>query len=139
MKKALGVFGLFSSLVLLTGCPQDVDILPENNTSEGTWHLRNVSGGFAGIDLDFIPNEVKWTFTEADSTVEVLNNIINMNAQNFHSGPDDGTYSYSVQLINGSEHLLIDGEDKGIMLIENDSLFIDDGVGADGFMSLFVR
>lgn len=139
MKKGLHIFVLLFTMFLLTGCPKDDVIKPINDSNSGTWYLKNVNGGFAGVDVDYNNQEVQWTFTDTDSTLEVVNNIINTGPQSIYAGPESGTYSYSVQLISGSDHLFIDNEDKGILIFQNDSLFLDEGVAADGFMSVFTR
>jgi hypothetical protein len=71
--------------------------------------------------------------------LEVVNNIISTGPESIYAGPESGTYSYSIQVIDGYDRLFIDLENKGNILIENDSLFLDDGVAADGMMHLFVR
>jgi hypothetical protein len=136
---------LFKILILITcfgfvlSCSDDDDIQSTNNSSSGSWYLRNVSGGIAGINIDYSQNEVKWTFESSDSTLEVVNNIISTGPESIYAGPQSGTYSYSIQTIDGNERLFVDSENKGVMLIQNDSLFLDDGVAADGMMHLFVR
>jgi hypothetical protein len=55
-----------------------------------TWQLVNVSGSIAGIDDDFAPGVIKWTFN-TDNTVTVVNNNTNEALTDFF---DSGNYTY---------------------------------------------
>jgi hypothetical protein len=119
---------LFTCLVLLTNCKSD-DTISTNDT----WNLVNISGGFAGIDKNFNVGEIIWTFNEQNSTL-----IIKKNTQELFIGIDEGTYSYAIEDINGTSYLNLDNLERGSFTISQNELIIDEnksstGSGADRY------
>lgn len=111
----------------------------EEVTINGTWDLKNVSGGFAGIDVNYNQGDVLWTFNQDDNTLIVENNIMTTDPESTYARLESGTYTYEVEQNEGSQILLIDGNDTGEINLSADTLTIDDESGADGFIMTFVR
>mgnify|MGYP007014080552 CR=1 FL=1 len=127
------------SLILVTffnvGCTQEDD--DEDKGIYGTWHLSNVSGGLAGINLDYERGEVTWEFKVGDK-LEVENNILTDGPKSIFAGLETGVYSFSVTEYGGDQTLNIDGQYSGSVEIGT-TLRLDEGVDADGFLKSFVR
>lgn len=120
---------LLICLALLTACKND-DTISTNDT----WNLVNISGGFAGIDKNFNAGEIIWTFNEQNSTL-----IIEKNTQELFIGIDEGTYSYAIEDINGTTYLNLDNLERGSFTISQNQLIIDEnksstGSGADRYV-----
>lgn len=134
---------LIFSFSLLTSCHKDIDDTIDKGNEEvtinGTWHLKNVSGGFAGIDVNYNQGDVLWTFNQDDNTLIVENNIMTTDPESTYARLESGTYTYEVEQNEGSQILLIDGNDTGEINLSADTLTIDDESGADGFIMTFVR
>ena len=124
-------------IVILTSCSiKNEDDKPQVVRSE--WHLKNVSGGLAGVNNDFDFNQVIWVFNESQGSLTVLNN--NTNA--VEDGLDSGTYNYSLLDDGNNTFLIIDDNEFGGLIILNNNLTIDQnltstGTGADGFIYSF--
>lgn len=125
---------LFAAILVLPACDNDDDTVPQKVTIDGTWHLKNVSGGFAGVDEDFSRGEVIWTFDGGNSTLSVKNN-----SERTFSGLPVGTYAYSVSEVEGDEVLFIDENKFGITVISTSEMTIDQGLASDGFLFMFER
>ena len=123
--------------VIITSCSiNNDDDKPQVVRSE--WHLKNVSGGLAGVNNDFHFNQVIWVFNELQGSLTVLNN--NTNA--VEDGLDSGTYTYSILDDGTTTFLIIDENEFGGLIILNNNLTIDQnltitGTGADGFIYSF--
>ena len=124
-------------VVIITSCSiNNDDDKPQVVRSE--WHLKNVSGGLAGVNNDFDFNQVIWMFNELQGSLTVLNN--NTNA--VEDGLDSGTYNYSLLDDGTTTFLIIDDNEFGGLIILNNNLTIDQnltstGTGADGFIYSF--
>ena len=106
------------------------------STINGTWNLKNISGGLAGINDDYNQGIIKWIFNSQSLTLTVENN----NSQNtIYDGFESGIYSYSILESGGNSYLIVeDTEFSGYTLTEN-NLMLDQnktstGSGADGFI-----
>jgi len=135
MQGYLSLFVL-STLMLLVGCSSDDDI--EKDLIDGVWDVRNISGGFAGINDDYPQGIIIWNFNTRKSELTVTNN----NATNtIYDGFESGKYPYSILRIDKALYLEIDGHEFGGMVISQNELVIDQnktstGSGADGFVFL---
>ena len=102
---------------------------------EGTWDLVNLSGGIIGVDCNYDPGVITWTF-DGDKIIVNDNNI---STSCMGVGLGTGSYSYSIFESNGGQFLFLDdAEFGGIMLLINE-LIVDQnnlstGNGADGFL-----
>jgi len=122
-------------VVFFSSCNKDKDTL------NGIWNLKNVSGGFAGINDDYEAGMVTWTFHDHNKTITVVNNSP---AEKLYSGLESGTYSYSIVENNGREFLLINSEEYGGIVLTEKRFVIDQnemlgGTGADFFILEFER
>lgn len=130
---------LISALVLCTSCKKDDDDTTEPATISGNWNLKNVSGGFAGVDIDYTPGEVIWNFNLETNILTVQNNIITTGPEDTYAGFESGTYDFEIQENDGIKILLVDGYFTGYITLLDDVLQLDEGVAADGVMRTFER
>ncbi len=131
---------LFMALGFLVGCGNtDDDDSSQNDAINGVWHLKNISGGLLGVDIDYNKGEVKWTFNEGNKTLVIENNIMTTGPEDIHVGLDSGTYTYKVELEGDTKILFINEAQSGRLSIISGILKIDDNIAADGFLSEFVR
>ncbi len=117
--------------------PQEVQIYQ--------WHLTNVSGGVAGIDIDFEMDTVIWVFNVdfvGSGSLQVQNN----NTDNsLEDGLDTGTYSVSIPVYDTQSILFVDGDEfAGVVTPTEEDLVINqnitsNGTGTDGFIYTFKR
>ncbi|SNZ00906.1 lipocalin family protein [Flagellimonas pacifica] len=131
------------SLILLftvfIGCSNDDDNPIENEILNGTWQLKNVSGGLAGVNVDYGAGEVTWTFKPSDNVLVVTNLIDSTGPEDIYAGLDTGTYNYKVQEIGQTKLLFIEENKWGAIILSNKNLKIDEGVPADGLLRAFTR
>jgi len=125
---------LLLCFVILISCKED-DTLSTNNT----WNLMNLSGGLAGVNIDYTKGEIIWTFNEQNSTL-----IVKINTPELLIGIDKGTYSYSIENIDGISYLNINNIEMGSFTIFQNQLIIDTNIrsgssGSDGFLFQFEK
>jgi hypothetical protein len=126
------------SLVFFTNCNSNDDSnLAE--TLNGIWNVKNISGGFAGINDDYDAGIVTWTFINQVITIKN-----NESQGNIYSGFKSGTYNYSINEVNGNNYIVINNAEYGGCTLSINNLTIDQnqsssGSGADGFMLQFER
>lgn len=91
MKKIL--FLMVVATALIAGACSDNDDMPVTTVAAlgGTWKLTHVSGSVAGIDQDFTPGAVTWTFNVENNTVSVVNNTPDDSLTDFFP---TGNYTY---------------------------------------------
>lgn len=110
------------------------------------WHLTNVSGGVAGVDIDFEMETVIWVFSVdfvGSGTLQVENN----NTDNtLEDGLDTGVYSVSIPVYDGQSILFINGDEyAGVQTPTEEDLIINENInsngstGSDGFIYTFKR
>lgn len=131
---------LFIGVVLVSSCSDETEIIPKEQELNGIWDLKNLSGGFAGINEDYADGEITWTFNPKNQTIIIDNNQPASESFIFKSG----AYSYSVTVVNNQKYLNINSSEYGGISITNNSLIIDqnnisDGIGADGFILHFEK
>jgi hypothetical protein len=137
MKSRILIFAVITS-IFFTDCNKDDSCnCIESHPIVGTWNLINVNGGLIGIDIDYTIGEVKWTFDDGSQELTIENNILTTGPEDIYAGLDSGIYNYEIQEIGDTEKLFIDGNERGTILIMDNSLIIDDGVALDGFFSVF--
>ena len=130
---------LFLGSFLCTSCSND-DEPVQPKVINGSWNLTKISGGFAGIDDDYIKGTITWTFN--NQTLFVVNNA---SAQGtIYSGFETGNYTYSTFSANGIAYVVIDDGEFGGYKIDANSMIINQnqisiGSGADGFVLQFER
>ncbi len=127
---------VFSTVLLLVGCNTSDDT--GKDPINGVWDLRNISGGFAGINDDYPPGIITWSFSKKNSVLTVINN----NGTNtIYDGFESGKYPYSILQIDKVLYLEIDGNEFGGLVISQNELVIDQNIcvsgnGVDGFVLL---
>lgn len=137
MKQLITSLALLVTL-FLSGCSGDSNSTPIDQV-QGQWKLVNVSGTFAGINHDFAPGLITWTFNPITQTVTVVNNNTDNNKWDVL---DTGVYNYQIVADNQEypcdEILKIEGGDMGCFTVSGNSLLIDQSV-ADGFAIQFTH
>ncbi len=112
------------------------DDSPQASTINGTWNLKNISGGLAGINDDYNQGIIKWIFDSQALTLTVENN----NSQNtIYDGFESGIYSYSILESGGNSYLIVEDAEFGVFTLTENNLMLDQniistGSGADGFI-----
>ncbi len=120
---------LLIPILFLTNCTSD-DTVKANEK----WHLKNLSGGFAGVNNNFSSEEVVWTFNKQNLTL-----TIEKNTHQAISGLSEGSYPYEIREVDNHSYISIDNGDFVSITILNTEIIIDEntlingGVSADGF------
>lgn len=124
-------------IVTLTSCSSDDTpiLINDPNSEDGSWTMTKIFGGFAGIDDDYEPGEIVWTFDKEEQVLTVDNSI--GDDAPITSGLDSGTYDYHVETEEETDHLFIDGYNFGEFIVDSDTLIVDQNPGADGFRFTF--
>ena len=135
MKSTFFMF-LIAISALATSCDNDDDSLRQPTIS-GTWNLINITGGLAGIDADFEPGVITWTFNAETSMLSVENN--HPENETIYDGLETGTYSYSISNTDDEARLIIDDGDFGSYILSKNQLIIDQYYGADGYLFTLER
>lgn len=131
---------LILNLIFSISCSNSDDDSNQTETLNGIWHLKNVSGGLQGVNIDYRQDDVIWNFNVENSTLIVENNIMTTGPEDIYFGLDSGTYSIRVEKSEETETLFIDDTKRGvIILLNSNNLKIDDGLAADGFITEFER
>lgn len=140
MKLNALIFTLVVGAALLISCSDDAGVIPQEANLNGTWNLKNLSGGFAGLNENYANGTITWTFNPQNQTIIIDNNQPASEPFIFESG----TYNYTVTVVNNQKYLNIDSDEYGGLTISTNSLTIDQnkiswGVGADGFILSFEK
>jgi hypothetical protein len=127
---SIGCFLLFMS------CSEETTTRSSLNE---VYALRNVSGGFAGADVDYENGAVTWAFDADQNELVVTSLIINNGPQSAYLPLQSGTYYFTTSQSNGRTYLQIEGHqiydngDYGRYILNADgSLVIDQGEGSNG-------
>jgi len=137
MKTKLLVW-LIIGVGFLSACKND-DLSPKKASINGIWNLKNVSGGFVGVDIDYTEGQVIWNFNPTNTTLIVEKNIVTTGPESIYSGLDNGTYSYEIKTNGDTQTLYIDAIEHGLLMITDSTLSIDNGIASDGFITLYER
>ena len=131
------------SLVVLVitvfACKKSIDTPSNEITLKGNWNMKNVSGGIIGLNLDYNPGEVIWIFNITTNKLSVTNNIISTGPKSIYARYQTGTYDYYTTTLNSIEQLYVNNTLLGVMTIGINTLNLDDGVAADGFLTVFEK
>jgi hypothetical protein len=125
-------------IVLFISCSKQ-DESTKLESRDGIWQVKNISGGFAGIDDEYETGVITWTFNNQILTVEN-----NENQGHIFSGFESGTYNYTVSEIDGINYIIINNAEFGSYTLSRNELIIDQnikksGTGADRFILQFNR
>ncbi|REH43901.1 hypothetical protein C7448_1127 [Tenacibaculum gallaicum] len=126
MKIRISTLLLFLSATLFINCNSDNEI-PQAETINGTWNLKNVNGGFTGVDVNYENETVTWQFNAKTETLTVKSTLINNGPQSTYLPLQSGTYNYYLSEANGKTFVHI--KDFGIHTDdEYGSYSVQDGV-----------
>jgi hypothetical protein len=95
-------------IVFFTSCNNDDDSTQTENLN-GTWNLKNVSGGFPGVDVDYENGIVTWQFVPESEKLIVVSSLINNGPQSAYLPLQSGDYNYTVTETNGKTFIEIEG------------------------------
>ncbi len=126
-------------ILFLISCNNDDNGTIAEHSINGSWNLKNVSGGIVGVNLDYNAEQVIWTFNESKNSIEVKNNIITTGPKNIYSGLSTGSYTYEIKIDEEKEILHINEALFGVIKIENKILTINDNLAADGFLYTYSK
>lgn len=122
--------------LLLMSCSEETTTRSSLNE---VYALRNVSGGFAGANVDYENGAVTWAFDADQNELVVTSLIINNGPQSVYLPLQSGTYHFTTSQSNGRTYLQIEGHqiydngDYGRYILNADgSLIIDQGEGSNG-------
>lgn len=131
MKKSISILGILLAF-LMTGCSSDSNSNHESIV-DGQWKLVHVTGSFAGIESNFNPGEITWSFNPTTQTVTIVNNNTDVNKTDIF---ETGIYNY--QIVAGenpqicSEVIKIDNIEMGCFSIVDGNLQLNQNF-ADGY------
>ena len=139
---------LISCFFLIYSCSINDNNLPEESNQQREvyqWHLINVSGGLAGVDIDYDLETIIWVFNVGFSGNGGLIVENDNTDSSLEDGINTGSYNISMQVIENGTYLFIEGEEFGKvstptsvdLIIDQNSL--STGTGADGYIYTFKR
>lgn len=137
MKPLLSTLSLILILVFASNCKNSTSSIEE--TINGSWNLKTMTGGFMGLNNNFQDGEVVWTFDEGANTLVIEVNILSTIPTETYYGLGSGNYSYEIQQESGIMTLYADDSKVGIISFSDKELILDDGIVADGFMYEFTN
>ena len=143
-------FLLLTCFFILTNCSLDNDIIEDLQEYDLEWHLIGVTGGIAGVDLQFDLDTIIGVFdnggdnndADNDNILTIVNNNTDDTKEDFL---DSGTYIYSITQETNGNYITIEGTEFGeVTFPTTTTLLIDTnelstGSGADGFVYTFQR
>ena len=135
--KLMQHISLIIVFIATLSCEKSHDTPPNQITLNGSWNMENVSGGLIGLDLDYNPGEVIWVFNTTTNQLLVTNNILSTGPKSIYARFQTGTYNYYISNVNPIDELYVDTVLIGDITIGTSSLHIDDGLAADGFLTVF--
>ncbi len=123
---------------LMSSCSND-DENEQVATVNGVWNLKNISGGIAGVNIDYKEGDVIWDFNVDADLLTVENNIMTTGPEDIYAGLESGTYAIDIVQNGETMTLFIDEIKRGILILSENNLIIDDDIAADGFITEFER
>lgn len=144
---------LLLTLLFATSCSVDNDDDSELRDAALTdileWHLTSVSGGFAGVDIEYKADTVIWIFSVLDDNGNGTLNVKNNNTDDsLEDGLDSGDYSVYIAEYNNQPILYVNGEEyagfshptpeKDVLVI-NKNINSTGATGSDGFIYTFKK
>ena len=117
--------------ITFSSCYKDNTVSSNIN---GTWHMTNMSGGVAGIDIDYANTDILWIFDDLSATLTVN---VAATVDNYHY-LSPGTYDYSILIKKKLSYLVVDTEIGQISIIDS-QMIIDENKqsnadGTDGYI-----
>ncbi len=114
---------------LNTNNQNDTFLLEKNGTTNGHWNLINIKGGFLGLNEDYKPGDVKWTFNSKNSTLSIEDNISKGVSYDIIK---PGDYHYYILNKKGISYLFIEDFEFGHIIRIKNTLKIDQGNTTSG-------
>lgn len=110
-------FLIILSLFLFINCSEDGS--NPTKTLNGIRHLKNVSGGLVGIDIDYQRGDVQWNFNLEKHTLIVENNLVNAGPEAIHAGLENGIYNFQIEREGDIKTLIINDGVRGVIVLLN--------------------
>jgi hypothetical protein len=137
MKLRIFIVLLISSAIFFINCNSDDDST-QRESLNGTWNLKNVSGGFPGVDVDYKKGSVTWKFIQSSENLIVRSTLINNGPQSVNLPLQSGNYIYTLTESNDKTFIQIEGfgiyengEYGRYEITPNGVLMIDQGEGSE--------
>lgn len=130
---------LACTFITFMACEKSTETPANQITLGGNWNMKNVSGGLMGLNLDYNSGEVIWVFNSTTRELSVTNNISTTGPKSIYARYATGVYKFYTVTQNSLEYLYVDSTEIGIITIGTNSLLLDDGVLADGFLTRFEK
>jgi hypothetical protein len=124
-------------VICFTNCNNNDNDLTITENINGTWNLKNVSGGFSGVNVDYESEIVTWQFIPESKNIIVVNSLINNGPQSVYLPLQSGNYNYTISEINNKRFIKIEGfkifdnGEYGKYEIKNNELVINQGEGSE--------
>jgi len=122
---------LLCLMLIMTSCNSDDDSL--NVNLNGSWTMSNISGGFLGIDTNFEPGQIIWTF-DAERQILIVDNSLEEDTTVIISEFVSGNYEYYTTTEEETDFLYVENSKFGMYYINSNNLVIDQNTGSDGFL-----
>lgn len=129
---------LILGLVFFTSCSNDDDTTTQVESLDRIWNLSNVSGGFAGVDIDYEDGSVTWEFILENQLLIVTSSLTDDSPQSTFLPLQTGEYDFTTTEFDGRTFLQIEdfgifnNGDYGRYQILNGELIIDQSEGSEG-------
>ena len=129
------VLSILSIIFLLTSCSKKNEEAKATMYIDGTWHLHNVSGGFAGINEFYNEGEIVW---EIDAEMISIQNADSIASSGILF--ENGIYNYSLLSADslGGKVIYIDSSLIGNYTFDDTNFYISQ-LYVDGFLYHFKR
>jgi hypothetical protein len=113
---------------LLSSCNK----ISDSDTLNGTWKLKTISGGFAGISISYSEDAVNWYIV--DSSLH----IVNTDSLPPYGLLDSGVYKIRTKIKDNQHVILIDNDEFGSFTLDKNDLIILESY-VDGFTYHFQK
>ncbi len=127
--------------LLFTNCSDDdTSTTPvEQESIQGSWNLKKVSGGLMGTSIDYDKGLVEWSFDTTTNRLTIINTILTTGTEDIYAGLDSGTYDYEIRLEENTITLFVNDTKQGALILSESALKIDNDIATDGLIKEFER
>lgn len=127
MNKIKIVLLLISIIFTTYACSSDDSYL-DTNSIAGDWHMVRYEHSNNGGNVNFIKNDIVWSFDENSKKLIVEMNLSSTTRENYDSfyiGIDEGTHNYSIIEKDGVLNLIVENQEFGNIILSQNGLIIN--------------